>query len=238
MSDNSGPAVQMDSKTILACHDVYKGFQQGPTRIDVLSGVNLTVGAGERVAVVGASGAGKSTLLHILGGLDAADRGRILVAGEDFAAISETRRCQVRNAQLGFVYQFHHLLLEFSALENVAMPLLIAGRSVGEAQARATEVLAEVGLADRLQHRPPELSGGERQRVAVARALVMRPSCVLADEPTGNLDLENAGRVHALLDDLCRSHGAAVVLVTHNLELAASMDRTLELTAGRLEERT
>lgn len=220
---------------ILECRDVHKAYLQGPGRIDVLTGVELTVGAGERVAVVGASGAGKSTLLHILGGLDAADRGEIRVAGESFAAMTEAHRCEVRNARLGFVYQLHHLLPEFSALENVAMPLLIGGRTVAEAQARALALLRDVGLADRAQHRPSELSGGERQRVAVARALVMRPSCVLADEPTGNLDLDNARRVHALLDNLCSSHGAAVVLVTHNLELAASMDRVLELKAGRLE---
>ncbi len=235
MSEVRRPATKVEP--ILDCRDVHKRFLQGPTHIDVLKGVDLRVSPGERIAVVGASGAGKSTLLHILGGLDAPDRGQVLVAGEDVATLSETRRCQLRNARLGFVYQFHHLLSEFSAVENVAMPLLIGGRRVREAEERASAILGQVGLEDRLRHRPSELSGGERQRVAVARALVMRPSCVLADEPTGNLDLENAERVHELLDDLCRSHGTAVVLVTHNLELAEQMDRVFELREGTLVQR-
>ena len=225
------------AEPILDCRDVHKSFLQGPTHIDVLKGVDLRVSPGERIAVVGASGAGKSTLLHILGGLDAPDRGHVLVAGEDVATMSEIRRCRLRNARLGFIYQFHHLLSDFSAVENVAMPLLIGGRQVREAEEQASAILRQVGLEDRLRHRPSELSGGERQRVAVARALVMRPSCVLADEPTGNLDLQNAERVQELLDDLCRSHGAAVVLVTHNLELAEQMDRVLELREGTLVQR-
>jgi len=226
--DNSAVAV-------LACKDLSMTFSDGKLRVPVLTSVNLRVEAGERVAIIGSSGAGKSTLLHLLGGLDRPSGGTVEVTGQDINAISEKARCRLRNHALGFVYQFHHLLAEFSAVENVAMPLLVGGMPVAEARSQATDVLERVGLQDRLQHKPGELSGGERQRAAVARALVTKPRCVLADEPTGNLDHQTAERVFELMLELNRESGTSLIMVTHATELAERMERVLVLKDGGLE---
>ncbi|HEX2095387.1 MAG TPA: ABC transporter ATP-binding protein [Longimicrobiaceae bacterium] len=204
------------------------------TPIQVLDGVELEVAPGESIAVIGQSGAGKSTLLHLLGGLDAASRGEVYVGGKALAQLEQEALARLRNERIGFVFQFHHLLREFSALENVAMPLLIAGAPPRQSRERAREMLGRVGLEHRLEHKPGQLSGGEQQRVAVARALVTRPVLLLADEPSGNLDPPTGERLHDLLFEVSRENGAAMILVTHNLDLAARADRVLRLHAGRL----
>jgi len=222
------------ARVLLEARALRRSFRQGSSELTVLQDVNLQIMAGERVAVVGASGSGKSTLLQLLGGLDTPSAGQVLIDGQDVATLTESQRGELRNRALGFVYQFHHLLPEFSALENVAMPLLVRRAPAAEAQAAAMAMLSQVGLAERLSHRPSELSGGERQRAAVARALVTRPRIVLADEPTGNLDGVNADAVFQLLLDLNREAGTALVVVTHDMTRAARMERILRLERGRL----
>ena len=223
---------------VLEATDVRRSFRQGPVDLQVLQGVNFAVKAGERIAIIGASGSGKTTLLQILGGLDKPSAGTVKIAGSDIHALDEKARGDLRNRTLGFIYQFHHLLPEFSALENVAMPLLIRRTPKQAAEDAARSILGRVGLGERLTHRPHELSGGERQRAAVARALVTGPRIVLADEPTGNLDPQNAMDVIALIRETCSDAGAALLLVSHDRKLAARMDRILELERGNLVEKT
>jgi len=219
---------------VLECKNLARRFSDAGQTLDVLKNVNFQVAAGERIAIIGRSGAGKTTLLQLLGGLDLPDSGTVSVNGKNLATLSNKERGVLRNEALGFVYQFHHLLPEFTALENVAMPLLMRRDAVSDSLARATEILTRVGLQDRLEHRPGELSGGERQRAAVARALVTRPAVILADEPTGNLDKQTGEVVFELMLELNREAGASLIVVTHDLELAARMDRILELDQGTL----
>jgi len=221
------------ASSVLACVDLVKQYRDGDSSVNVLSGVNLVLAPGESIAIVGRSGSGKSTLLNVLGGLDAQTNGSVTIAGRDMATMTEAERCQWRNAQLGFVFQFHHLLPEFTALEAVAMPARIGGMSKVDALSRAEVLLQSVGLKPRQHHRPGELSGGERQRVAIARALINKPSCVLMDEPTGNLDPDSAEQVLELMLNLDRRESAFIV-VTHDMRIAQRMDRFLKLDAGVL----
>ncbi|PZP63089.1 MAG: lipoprotein-releasing ABC transporter ATP-binding protein LolD [Pseudoxanthomonas spadix] len=223
-----------DSSSVIRAQALAKTYAEGRMKTPVFDGLDLDVQAGETVAIVGASGAGKSTLLHLLGGLDTPTSGEVFVAGQKMSGLSNAARGKLRNRALGFVYQFHHLLPEFTALENVMMPVALGGGDLGEARQRATTLLEHVGLGHRLEHKPGELSGGERQRAAVARALVNNPGCVLGDEPTGNLDDKTAETVFSLMLDLNRAQRTSLVLVTHDRGLAARLDRTLELHQGKL----
>jgi lipoprotein-releasing system ATP-binding protein len=222
------------SDAIIRCTHLHKSYHDGNASVQVLNDLSFAIDKGASVAIIGPSGSGKSTLLHILGGLDSATSGQVLIQGQDWQSLTEKKRCQLRNQQLGFVYQFHHLLPEFTALENVAMPLLLAGQSVAAAKEAAHVMLGQVGLNARERHKPSQLSGGERQRVAIARALVHQPACVFADEPTGNLDQATAASVFDLMLELKASLKMAQVIVTHDKQLAARMDRVLMLQDGRL----
>ncbi|MEN9502600.1 MAG: lipoprotein-releasing transporter ATP-binding protein LolD [Pseudomonadota bacterium] len=224
------------SNAIITCENISKRFQEGRLDVEVLRGINLTVHAGEKVAILGSSGSGKSTLLHIMGGLDLPSSGHVEVLGKRMEQLSDTERGLLRNQSMGFIYQFHHLLPEFTALENVAMPLLIRGVKVSEASAQAADILSKVGLGERLDHKPAQLSGGERQRAAIARALVTRPQAVLADEPTGNLDQQTAENVFNLMQGLNAELQTAFVIVTHDLQLASKMDTIYRLVNGVLSK--
>jgi len=224
------------SNSIIVSHDLSKIYHEGKLETPVLHGVDLAVNKGELLAIVGTSGSGKSTLLHLLGALDSPSAGEVIFNGKNIHKMSAKQQAKWRNQELGFVYQFHHLLSEFSALENVAMPLLIAGENIKAAQQKATELLQRVGLGSRVKHRPSELSGGERQRVAIARALINKPSLILADEPTGNLDAKSAESVYQLLTELNKELGTAFIVVTHDQQLANKLDRQLYMTNGVLHE--
>lgn len=219
---------------IINCEGLTKSYHDGNTSVNVLKNLDFSIQNGDRIAIVGPSGSGKSTLLHLLGGLDQATAGNVFIGGENWTNLSEKKRCRLRNKQLGFIYQFHHLLPEFSALENVAMPLLLASMPVLEAKEQAHVILKQVGLAARVGHKPSQLSGGERQRVAIARALVHQPRCVFADEPTGNLDQATATKIFDLMLDLNAQRQTALVIVTHDQQLAGRMDRVMTLQQGQL----
>jgi len=227
-------SISTTAKPLLIVEGVSKRFNDGPLSVNVLSDISLQVHHKQRLAIVGASGSGKSTLLQIMGGLDDASSGRVLFDGNDFALLNATQAGELRNRSLGFVYQFHHLLPEFSALENICMPLLMSGYSCREAKQWASDILQRVNLSKRSKHKPHELSGGERQRVAIARAMVMRPQLLLADEPTGNLDRKSAEQIAVLMDELQQECATAIVLVTHDIELAQSMDQVITLSDGEI----
>ncbi len=224
------------TNTILRCQQLGMVYSEGPNDVEVLTNIDLQIDKGDRIAIVGASGSGKSTLMHLLGGLDLPTSGSVWIDGQEMSGVSDKKRGDIRNQYLGFVYQFHHLLHEFTAVENVAMPLLIRGINQKEAYAEAIEILNKIGLGHRLEHRPIELSGGERQRAAIARALVSKPSCVLADEPTGNLDHKTADTVFQMMVDLNKNSETALVMVTHDLNLAQRMDKIFQLEDGVLHQ--
>lgn len=224
------------TQAVLKCSNISKIYTEGPQDVQVLKQINLEIMPGDRLAIVGSSGSGKTTLLNLLGGLDLPSSGEVLLAGKNYAQLNEKQRGQLRNRHLGFVYQFHHLLAEFTALENVAMPLLLRGESMAVAKQQAMQLLKRVNMVDRASHKPAELSGGERQRVALARALVGEPGCVLLDEPTGNLDQHTAAKVQELIHELAENSGTAFVIVTHDPQLAAQQQRILRLDAGELHE--
>lgn len=228
----------MNDKEIFNCVNLSKDYHDGTSVVNVLNDITLTVARGDRIAIVGPSGSGKSTLLHLLGGLDVPSAGEITIEGIEWKTLTEKQRCQLRNQKLGFIYQFHHLLPEFTALENVAMPLLLGKESIGSAQKKAHDLLEKVGLEHRLHHKPSQLSGGERQRVAIARALVHEPQCVLADEPTGNLDNATAAKVFELMLDLNKHLNTALIIVTHDQLLAARMDQQFIIQEGQLSARS
>lgn len=227
-----------DKAPMLECHDLTRIYREGPQDVTVLDGLQLVVHAGERVAIVGSSGSGKTTLLNLLGGLDCPSRGEVRIAGESLLDLGDAALGRFRNRRIGFVYQFHHLLAEFTAVENAALPLIVRGQRKKVAESRAMEILARVGMENRADHKPGELSGGERQRVAIARALVTDPSLVLMDEPTGNLDQTTAASILAMMDDLARTAACAFVVVTHDPALAAHQDRVMKLDGGRLTEQS